>query len=427
MTEARIARPTTALGVLLGVAGLAWLPALMILDTEMAKASGWPLVAGGTFAKLVYLAWLAIAVTVACLLLKAGRRFLGGNAKAIWVGSVVLAFSLFGAETFFRMARPRTPFHGRPAGAVFDYDPDPYSVPGVFGPARSTINSLGFRGAELPAERSTYRVLCVGGSSVECSFLDDAESWPGQLEKDLNAQKGPRYWVAGAGFAEYATGHHQRFIAGAPGVIDVDCYLVMPGANDLLRLLLGLDMGEAAPPRWMQSELLSTIKEIWNVRLNQGIVIDADGRGLKIRQMGLNIPPRAIDQAAAIAAYEARLKRIVETAKSQDKRLVFVTQPVMWDDFLTTIGNRWLRYARVYPYPRDWEIMMAGPLRALVEKYNAALKSVCATEKVEIVDPAATMNAIEMYFYDDFHLNERGCKELARIVADYFEKHPPAK
>ena len=52
---------------------------------------------------------------------------------------------------------------------------------------RFEINADGERGDEAGEhEDGLFRILTVGGSSVECYALDQPTSWPGQLEQLLN-------------------------------------------------------------------------------------------------------------------------------------------------------------------------------------------------------------------------------------------------
>jgi hypothetical protein len=113
-----------------------------------------------------------------------------------------------------------------------------------------------------------------------------------------------------------------------------------------------------------------------------------------------------------------------EVAKRRGVRLVFMTEPVLWDDFSfeEALTRMWL--ARMKPEPREWEILRPGRLREVMDLYNIELLKVGRQQHVEVLDAAAPLSGIDAYFYDDYHLNEQGCAVLGSHLADYFATHP---
>ena len=71
-------------------------------------------------------------------------------------------------------------------------------TPGIKGESRFIVNSKGARGDELPLD-SEYKILALGGSSTECTFLDQAEAWPFLLQERLTQAVRARVWVGNAG------------------------------------------------------------------------------------------------------------------------------------------------------------------------------------------------------------------------------------
>lgn len=407
-----------------GLLGILLLPVMLIADACWSVSKGWQPSSGGAFGRLPWLAGLVVLAALVASVRPRGRRWLGRHAGRFWLLTASLFLALAVSEWALGRLRPPAPFHGRVPGARYDFIPDSFAMPGVFDASVLSINSLGLRGPEPVAEPGPCRILCVGGSSTECVYLDDAETWPELLMKDLNLEGKEKYWVAAAAVSEYATGHHLHFLRHSSTVSEVDCVVLMPGANDFLRLLLGYDMG-VEPPRWLRSNTMSLAREFWNARLRMGFYFDPTGEVYSLRQRGLAMPERKISLAAALDDYSARLRELVEVAKQRKVRLVLVSQPVLWDHFLTTLGSRRLRFARVHPFPRDWEFLAPDKLRDAFDQYNQTLSSVARETGTDFVDPASSMNGIEQFFYDDFHLSESGCARLARIVAEWFLEHPP--
>lgn len=58
-----------------------------------------------------------------------------------------------------------------------------------------TRNSLGFRGANPPADLSkSLSIVTVGGSTTECYYLSDNKTWPALLGERL-ASSFDRFWI----------------------------------------------------------------------------------------------------------------------------------------------------------------------------------------------------------------------------------------
>ncbi|MCC7518863.1 MAG: SGNH/GDSL hydrolase family protein [Verrucomicrobiae bacterium] len=102
---------------------------------------------------------------------------------------------------------------------------------------RLNINSLGFRGPELqPRDARTFRVACLGGSTVE-GCLSDPWQWPGLVGENL-ARLYPdrRVEVINAGVSNYAsTDTLLRFVLQVLP-LRPDCVVVYDGVNDLFAL-----------------------------------------------------------------------------------------------------------------------------------------------------------------------------------------------
>ncbi|MEQ9379716.1 MAG: GDSL-type esterase/lipase family protein, partial [Pirellulales bacterium] len=297
------------------------------------------------------------------------------------------------------------------------------------GPATSTINSVGVRGAEIPANEATLRILCVGGTSTESPYLDDAECWPTLLARDLTKQLGRDVWVGSVGFGSYGLDEHREFLANSDLIDQVDCIVVMPGMNDFLSSVLGLGEPEGGP-LWSQLHSLDVAREVWNGRLGNGCVCDPQGETWTMFRLGQPIPEISVDDAVAVKSFHKKLEQLVLAAQARDKPLVLVTQAVLWKRFLSEPGERRLLYARQYPLPRDWELLAPGSLATLFTQFNEQIHEVVnQNPHVGLIDVAAILDGNERAFYDDYHFNEYGSQECAAIISNWFaasrRRHSP--
>ena len=92
--------------------------------------------------------------------------------------------------------------HRTSRNVVMHYELRPNSKARVAQVRTVSVNSLGFRGAERAKAKpkGVFRIVCIGGSNTYGN-VNDAETYPAQLEKLLNAAQPGRYEVWNAGLS----------------------------------------------------------------------------------------------------------------------------------------------------------------------------------------------------------------------------------
>ena len=72
---------------------------------------------------------------------------------------------------------------------------------GDYGSYRVTVNSLGARGKEVVSRKPphVFRILCFGGSNVYGFAVSDNQTWPAQLESQLNRKHSDAFEVINFG------------------------------------------------------------------------------------------------------------------------------------------------------------------------------------------------------------------------------------
>jgi len=407
---------------------LGWLafcavPILLLLDTTIAVLLGWRVNEARGLIVIPLLAMVLIVVSIVPVVFASYRRWLARRSGKFLLASCAILLGLGLGEFVISVVAPRAVFHRRLPNTVYHCEPNSFALPGVFDAASMTINSQGLRGLELPKSNEAYRILCVGGGTTECCYLDDAETWPSLVGEHLGEEGSPCR-VAAAGVTDYASGHHLRFLRNAKIIDHVDCALVMTGVNDLLRTVLRQPVGGATPPLWMQSKLADLLKELWNVQLGHGLILDPSGEEISVMRWGRPIAEFDLEPAIGrdLVTFATRIHEMIATAKQRGIRIAFVSQTCLWDEFLSPLGTSRLRWAREPTSPRQWKALEAAKLREALERYNRVVADTCEDEGVEFID-SSSMNGVEKFFYDDFHLNEAGCRRLAEIVGEYLHEH----
>ena len=411
-----------------GALALAALPGLVLVDSAVQLARGWR--AGGPFDRAVLgLAAATAAVPLALLLLRPARAWLGRRGPQLALAVIGLAAGLLLAELGARLARPPTGFHLRPASLDRVNRTDPELMPGIEGGARYRTNSLGVRGSELPADRSIPRILFLGGSTTECLYLDDSETWP-QLVGAALSELTP-VWVGAAGRSGRTSVHHLRFLEESEllrsGGLDV--VVLLAGLNDMTKAFLGVSEDEQRAgdllPLWHRSHLAGIVHGLVDGWLS--------ARAGRLEHWAVHLPRQQAERAAGtkrdpeldlgpwLDAYGARLGRIAALCREHGARPIFLTQPVQWREGLSpeVEARFW------FGWLEQGGFSSVRGLRSGIEAFNARTLEVGARLGVPVVDLSA-MHGDTRFYFDDCHFTEAGSRELARRLADWMLAHREA-
>jgi lysophospholipase L1-like esterase len=408
-------RPAVARGWLWGYLALA-LPALVLAgDTAWAFAWGWRptyridllIVAATAVWLFLVTAWLAVA---------AGRRFFARyRARLILLSaSVCLAWLVGEAAVGAVLPRIGDPFHCfRPATTIVHY-PNPQIMRGVAPEATARYNDWGVRATNPPPRDEAYRILCVGGSSTACTYLDDSKAWPQLLADALeNGDPARHYWVGSASIPGFRTTEHLQFAEESPLVDEVDCLVVQTGINDFMSCLAG---PRRASPLWGHSNIRQLARTLVFRAMGDTMVEDTGGTVYTRRRAHRQAAPLDDSEpqlAGCLRQYEQDLDDLIDACRARYVRIVFTTQPTLWQNDLDAENLALLWFGQM----PDGRYLSVARLRAGMDRYNEVLRRVCQQRKVELVD-LSELDGDPAMFYDDCHFTERGAKRVARLVAD---------
>lgn len=364
-----------------------------------------------------------------------------------------LAFSAVVGELALRLAVPDE-YYVWPPNLRRTLNPMPGVMPGIDGPSNFVSNSVGIRADEMPAGDANL-ILAVGGSTTECLYLDQAETWTQLLQQRLASSGGTEpAWVGNAGKSGSNTAHHllqmTRLLDRHP---NVDTVLMLVGVNDFQRAITrpaGAPAGaeDRQTTRVLVSEAFSIFPnwdaefgfikstEIWRLarRVRERLagpeqhVQDDVGqvyvRLRDYRRQALRLHDDLPTLGPALEAYAGNLRAVADLAAARHVRLIFMTQPTIWRPDLPPdvesllwfggIGNFQLGESRDYYTVAALERGMAA--------YNDALLEVCRQRGVECLDLARRLPKDLTSFYDDVHFNESGAARVAEAVAEYLTR-----
>lgn len=409
---------------------MVWLlPAMCLVDTALAAlVAGWR--PYGTIEHGMMMVLVVWGASIVVLAVRGNRRYLalrwrellllGGVSACCWV---VLEIA---ADRTENALRPQAPFHTRGSNIHNVFHPDPENLPGIHGPSRFTTGPLGIRAAARPRE-GQVRILCIGGSTTECVYLDDTETWPALLPEYAGLGRLP--WVGNVGVSGFDTLDHRQFVESSPLLDGVAALVVQPGINDLWRYLaaeedqmnygrfhaernenLAQDSG-AYRPWWTRSRLIQ-LYHTWR----QPPPPPEQQEGIGGREYAIRRQKRAEAEMtdalpsldAGLSAYRARIGAIVDACRKRGVPVLFTTQAVAWDEALPSdaAGRCW------FGWLPDGRYLTLGALRRAMDAYNTVLMEECARESVPCVD-LSPLNGNPELFYDDCHFSEAGARRVA--------------
>jgi len=405
----------------------------------MARARGWQL-ESKVDTLVLMLSVIALAMLVVATLVAPVRRRLALAWRQCVLLGVVVILSWFLIEVALAVFLPNVtevPFHHRWPNMSMVFHPRSDVMPGVSGAAHYTTNSLGIRGSELPSNRAVPRVLCLGGSTTECAYLDETETWPSLLMQYLNettAGTKDKCWVGNAGISGFNSRHHLRFARESELMDEIDCLVLLVGINDFTKFVeteqLTAEIEQeqalalAKEPLWCRSQVRNLARRAANVYLPTMTrrYEDPDGANYQLRRQerhSAKQDDKLPDLKGALAEYARRIEQIAKQCREKHVRLIVVNQPVLWRSDLDDKEDSllWLGWTAHDSF------LTAAALRQGMDEHNATLAATCKRLGIEMVD-LSDMNGRQEFFYDDCHYSELGAVEVAHRLATWFAQHP---
>ncbi|MEM7308289.1 MAG: GDSL-type esterase/lipase family protein [Planctomycetota bacterium] len=409
-----------------GLLALLALPLLFLADTSLAWARGWrPPSADllpGAFVAVFAIALASPLVPLALALSARFRAFLGARSVQLPLAAFALIGGCAASEAITRVKLDEwTRLHRRPANLEVMFRPEAQLFPGVFGDSLYRTSSEGLRGPELPERDQALRILCVGGSTTECVYLDDSESWPTLLMGAMNARDGaPPVWVGGAGISAFSTIEHVPFVERAAIVDEMDCVVFLVGFNDGGRAVVG-GMEYGPPPLWRRSSLALLAFELARWRAERRLLdtLDSFGENIQLKRdlraaaQHSEAPP---ELERALSEYRDRVRRLVEACHEKGVACLFLTQPVLYRRDLPADAEALLWLGQLEP----GVFLGSGPLRDGMDRFNVALAETCRELDVPCVD-LSSMNGDPSFFFDDCHFNEAGSRRVAELLLAHLD------
>jgi lysophospholipase L1-like esterase len=367
----------------------------------------------------------------------------------IVVAGVAAPALLIGAELGCRWwIRRRTHYHVWPPGMRLEVRQDPAIFPEVEPRVHFDINADGERGGEVGGgQDGVYRILVAGGSSVECYALDQPTSWPGALERLLNAPD--MLHALGARRVHVGNIGHSGV-----GAADLDLILerVLPqyGRVDAIAIMVGAStvyhwLEDGAPPSsppsvvpefvlfachpgqpfgWTPracalAEAARRLRRRWlhpvEVKERAGAWL-VDGR--RMRAAAKEIRTTVPDPATVLDHFEHHFRRALNRAAAYADRVLVVRQPWFEKEYTPEeaarfwhggVGRPWKEPVSVY-----FSLEIINRLLGFVDARAVRVADALGVQHVSL---RTLLSQGLHHYYDHDHFTPDGAAVVARAVA----------
>jgi len=321
--------------------------------------------------------------------------------------------------------------------------PDSSVFIGITGESRFIVNEIGIRSDSIPKDVNTKKILAIGGSTTECLYLDQSETWPSLLQQRLN--KSNHFWVGNFSKPGLHSGHHVqqlKWMREQQELLNTKTIICLVGVNDLLHFLgnesFYLDTtqeklfkwvfdyyGDDKKPFYKRSGFWTAFSAIRKRMKYKNYIQDQKGtiyaEWRKQRQQAKKLITSLPDMEAAAANYSYNITEMIKIARENNMRILFLTQPVLWNKQNNQPFNHlfWLGKKGNLDDACCGEYYATEILAQGMEYFNQILKTTCARNNAECFDLATQLPKDNSIFYDDCHFNENGAKRVADLVGNY--------
>ncbi len=380
--------------------------------------------------------------------------------KAFFQITLLFAFSLLlsavTAEYLLRLCYPQNDnLYVWQPNLHHTFRPDSSIFCGVGGEKNFSINSQGFRGEEFE-NNSNGKYLCLGGSTTECLYLDDKETWFHQLSiisrSEHRDETNHQLSIGSIGKSGCTT--RENFIQlkyFVPQLGKINGVILMVGLNDLMKRLSqdwlfdgNFKFTPELENKFVNEIFLSTKNEtVWWRRLQLFQLVqkflhrtekvewenvqDDKGEIYKTwrehRQHASLIIDSLPDLTSALNEYERNLQLIYDETQKQKIKLVLINQATSYKDSMNELENNllWMGGIGEFQQEKNHAYYSTGALNQAMGMYNERMKNFCATHpQIKFIDLASQLPKDTSVFYDDCHFNESGARKVAKIISKSF-------
>ena len=335
-----------------------------------------------------------------------------------------------------------------PPGMRLEVRQHPGLFPELEPRVRLDINADGERGSEVNArEDGLYRILVVGGSSVECYALDQPTSWAGVLERLLNNT--PALRMLGARRVHVGNIGHSGVGAAEldlilervlPNYERLDAIIVMAAASTAYHWLEDGAPPASAPsvvpeqvlfaqhpgqefgwnPRtWALAEIARRLRQLWfhpvDVKENVGGWLVA---ARKMRAEATEIRTSVPDSSAVLQHFEQHYRRALRRAMLHAPRVLVVRQPWFEKNYTQEESARFWHGGIGKPWKEKVSVYFSlEVINRLLSQIDTRVVAVAEELGLRHLNLRPVLDQGLRHYYDHDHFTPQGAAAAAQAIA----------
>ncbi|MFH2137408.1 MAG: SGNH/GDSL hydrolase family protein [Candidatus Omnitrophota bacterium] len=272
-------------------------------------------------------------------------------------------------------------------------------------------NAQGFRAEKnilYAADPDSIKIVCLGGSSTYGTRVFKEDSYPRQLEKVLSGYSDKKVNVINAGLPGYSTANIISLLSLKIIDLNPDIIIFYVGFNDAWNRLVFSGFKNdythaqqswklAKPSFWRKSRLLEVIADL----LGYPPIKDPHIHSVAWKKKTGN-PENNLRNSSA-EAFKRNLRTLIGIARTHGVIPILVTQATDFKDYpVQTYNNEWIR---------------------AMQEHTEITKQVANEMSVDLIDINSLMIDQKEYFADVLHMNIKGNRKRAQIIAEYLVKN----
>ena len=263
-----------------------------------------------------------------------------------------------------------------------------------------TSNGLGFRGEEKPNNFSDFfSIVCVGGSTTECSTLSDENTWPARLALTLKT-KYKNIWMNNAGIDGCSSYGHNILLDDYLLKLQPKMILFLVGVNDKGKANFDSENGYLISRKEPFIRTLIKKSELANLISNMYLKYKTQNANL-----GNNITPnnpdsliedqKFVEQQLIFhrnyqPQYKKRIEELVTRCLKNNITPVLITQSLL-----------------AHPASREWRELLI---------YNETTKQVAQENNIPLIALGDSLEKKKEYYFDGMHYTNTGAQKVAEII-----------
>ena len=264
-------------------------------------------------------------------------------------------------------------------------------------------------------DTSTYRVLCIGGSTTRNIRLDTLDRYPSQLHQILKQRiPNKKVEVLNAGMDWYTTKHSIINYSTYCREFDPDVVVIMHAINDLYRSFspkalavgpyksdyshfYGPSIAGAQPPSF-EGMLNKIFRKFWFQPQFEARSFD-------------------ISEFASLKDFERYYSTAIDLFQNDGAKVVIVSQPYIYQKEVSPEIKATL-WMQKDVCEQDGNVPDTESMGMAMDAYNAKAAGIAQKHNATFVHGEPALPKTLEYFVDDVHYTSTGAKKLATVIAD---------